>query len=143
MEKEILSQLISEALSMRKHSYAPYSHFAVGAALLTEGGRIYTGCNIENAAFGASVCAERTAIFKAVSEGERSLRAIVIAGAPQGQDPAEICPPCGTCRQVMKEFAGPDFKVILAVSEEEYKIFDMEEILPLGFGLPADEKQAE
>ena len=134
--EEILRKLIREALKMRQFSYAPYSGFHVGAALLTEeNDRIYTGCNIENAAFGATVCAERTAIFKAVSEGARTLKMIVITGAPAEEEPTSYCPPCGTCRQVMKEFAGPDFQIVLAYDEEHYKCYTMEELLPLGFDL--------
>ena len=98
--------LVEAAREARLHSYSPYSHFQVGAALLTENGRIYTGCNIENAAYTPTNCAERTAFFKAVSEGEHSFRAIAIAGGPEGssREEQDFCPPCGVCRQVMMEF---------------------------------------
>ena len=96
--------LLSMALAARKLAYTPYSGFQVGAALLCEDETVYTGCNIENAAFGPSNCAERTAFFKAVSEGRRSFLAIAIAGGPSGKEPEDFCPPCGVCRQVMMEF---------------------------------------
>ncbi len=130
-----IRELIEKALEMRGFSYVPYSNFAVGAALLTKSGKVYTGCNIENAAYGATICAERTAIFKAVSEGETELDAIVIVGAPKGEMPSQECPPCGTCRQVMSEFAKKDFRVILAVDPETYHIYSMEEMLPHSFSL--------
>ena len=101
-EKEI-QELISRALEARKNAYAPYSDFRVGAALLSDSGEIYTGCNIENSAYTPTNCAERTAFFKAVSEGVRSFRAICIAGGPGEREPEEPCPPCGVCRQVMLE----------------------------------------
>lgn len=132
--------LVEAAREARLHSYSPYSHFQVGAALLTENGRIYTGCNIENAAYTPTNCAERTAFFKAVSEGEHSFRAIAIAGGPEGssREEQDFCPPCGVCRQVMMEFCDPDtFQVILAKSETEYQVFTLRELLPCGFG-PAD-----
>ena len=127
-------ELISQALSARENAYAPYSGFMVGAALLCKDGTVYTGCNIENAAFTPTNCAERTAFFKAVSEGERKFRAICIIG---GKDISEtVCtPPCGVCRQVMAEFCDPKkFKVILASGREKYRILRLEELLPFGFG---------
>ena len=124
--------LAAEALRMREYSYAPYSQFHVGAALLTTEGKIYTGCNIENAGYSATNCAERTAFFKAVSEGERTFAAIAIAGGKKGE-PAEYTPPCGICRQVMAEFCRPEFSVILARSEEDYQIYTLEELYPMGF----------
>ena len=127
--------LIGHALKAREAAYAPYSGFNVGAALLTTDGKIYTGCNIENASYPAGNCAERTAIFKAVSEGERSFKAIVITGGPAGAPPSEFCPPCGICRQVMSEFCGPDFQVILAVSPECFEVHTLAELLPLAFSL--------
>lgn len=130
-------QLIGQALKARAYAYAPYSGFAVGAALLTEEGRVYTGCNIENAAYGPTNCAERTAFFKAVSEGERQFQAIAIVGSPQGEV-VRYAAPCGVCRQVMMEFCDAlTFKVILVLSEEEYQVFTLEQLLPLGFG-PSD-----
>lgn len=129
---ETMRALIEKALDMRNFSYTPYSNFNVGAALLCDDGEIYGGCNIENAAYGPSVCAERTAIFKAVSEGRKIFKAIVIAGGPK-EGIKDFCPPCGVCRQVMVEFCKPDFKVVLAKSEEEYKIFRLSELMPESF----------
>ena len=132
-----VEELIRKALEARKNSYTPYSHFQVGAALLTESGQIYTGCNIENAAYGPTVCAERCAIFKAVSEGERSLKAIAIAGGSENETDilSGYAFPCGVCRQVMREFAkDASFKVIVARSTAEYQIFSLEELLPNSFG---------
>lgn len=127
-------QLIREAILSLKYSYTPYSNFKVGAALLTSDLKIYTGCNIENASFTPTNCAERTAYFKAVSEGHREFLAIAIVGGKEGVL-SDYCSPCGVCRQVMMEFGDPkSFLVILAKSEEEYKIYTLEEILPLGFG---------
>ena len=122
--------------AMTRHSaYAPYSHYKVGAALLTEKGKIYTGCNIENAAYTPSNCAERTAFFKAVSDGEREFRAIAIVGGKEGADEYDFCAPCGVCRQVMMEFCNPEtFQIILAVDKEHYDIYTLKELLPLGFG---------
>ena len=128
-------RLISEALRIRRAAYAPYSHFQVGAALLTRDGKIYTGCNIENAAYTPSNCAERTAFFKAVSEGERAFEAIAIAGGAKNAKMLSVCPPCGVCRQVMMEFCDPEtFQVVLVQSETEYQIYRLKELLPLGFG---------
>ena len=124
-----IPKLIQEAYAAKERSYAPYSNFHVGAALLAEGGRIYTGCNIENAAYSPTNCAERTAIFKAVSEGERAFLAIAIVG-----DREEYLFPCGVCRQVMAEFCDAgSFQVILARSREDYKIYTLEELLPGAF----------
>ncbi|MBO5274117.1 MAG: cytidine deaminase [Clostridia bacterium] len=114
MDHKKLDTLFAEAKLARERSYCPYSNFAVGAALLTADGRIYHGCNIENAAFSPTVCAERTAIFKAVSEGARDFIAIAVAGAKQGEDPVEDCYPCGVCRQVLAEFCTTDLLVITA-----------------------------
>lgn len=129
--------LIEKALSMLKYSYAPYSKYFVGAALLTEDGKIYTGCNVENVAFGPSNCAERTAFFKAVSEGEKKFSAIAIVGGPNGKTES-FCAPCGVCRQVMVEFCKRDFKIIMAKNPDEYKIKTLEELLPESFN-PQDE----
>lgn len=127
-------ELFSKAKQMLAFSYAPYSHFCVGAALLTEDEKIYTGCNIENAAYGPSNCAERTAFFKAVSEGILKFKAIMIVGGPNGQI-KDYCPPCGVCRQVMMEFCNPDeFKILLAKSEDDIVEYTLKELLPLGFG---------
>lgn len=134
MDKELIQKMIDKAIDMRKYSYTPYSHFKVGAALLSKDGRIFGGCNIENAAYSPGNCAERTAIFKAVSEGVKEFDGIVIVGGKEGEL-TDYCAPCGVCRQVMMEFCNPkQFKVILAKSRDEYKEFTLEEILPLGFG---------
>ena len=107
-------ELVMEALKARKQAYCPYSGFAVGAALLCADGRVFTGCNIENAAYPATNCAERTATFKAVSEGKTEFRAIAIVGGPKGKEPENFCAPCGVCRQVMAEFCDPEtFRIIL------------------------------
>lgn len=129
-----ITELVEAALDVREKAYAPYSRYAVGAALLTREGDIYTGCNVENASYGAANCAERTAVFKAVSEGKRNFLAIAIAGGMAGQAPAEYAYPCGICRQVMKEFAGKDFRVIVAKSQTDYQDYSLEELLPHGFG---------
>lgn len=134
MEREQMEELIGTALAQRRFSYAPYSGFKVGAALLAKSGKIYGGCNIENAAYSPTNCAERTAFFKAVSEGERGFEAICIAGGKE-DDPTDYTAPCGVCRQVMTEFCDPDtFQVILAVGKERYKVFSLSELAPMGFG---------
>ena len=131
---EMNQKLAEEAYAAMKHAYAPYSHFRVGAALLTKEGKIFTGCNIENASYGATNCAERTAFFKAVSEGEREFEAICIVGGKEGIV-TEYTAPCGVCRQVMMEFCDPKtFQIILASGPEQYRIFTLEELLPQGFG---------
>jgi cytidine deaminase len=127
-------KLIHEAFLAREKSYSPYSNFCVGAALLASNGTIYQGCNIENSSYTPTNCAERTAFFKAVSEGVTSFDAIVIVGGKKGEE-VNYCAPCGVCRQVMMEFCDPKkFIIILAKSEEEFKEFTLEEMLPLGFG---------
>ena len=129
------TELILEAKKARGRAYAPYSHHSVGAALITKGGKIYHGCNIENAAYSPTNCAERTAIFKAVYDGEREFTKIAIVGGMEGTDGNETCAPCGLCRQVMMEFCNPDtFKIILANGEEEPLEYMLKELLPLGFG---------
>ncbi len=128
-------ELVRTALTARALAYSPYSHFSVGAALLTESGKVYTGCNVECASYSASNCAERTAFFKAVSNGERRFTAIAIVGGKAGAPVTSICPPCGICRQVMMEFCDPaTFQVILASGNETWKICTLEELLPIGFG---------
>lgn len=127
-------QLCRLALEARKSSYSPYSGFKVGAALLSASGKIYTGCNIENAAYSPTVCAERVAFFKAVSEGETEFEAIAIAGGANDVPDGE-CPPCGVCRQVMAEFCKPDtFKIYLVKNESEHLPLTLRELLPYGFG---------
>ena len=134
---EIIS-LIENAIEARKNAYTPYSHFAVGAALLGKSGRIYTGCNIENAAFTPTNCAERTAFFQAVSQGEREFSAIAIVGGRAGETCAQFCPPCGICRQVMREFCTDDFLIYLGrqTSEGEisYQTMTLGQLLPESFG---------
>lgn len=131
MENETL---IKAAFLAREKSYAPYSGFHVGAALLTKAGNVYAGCNIENAAFTPTNCAERTAIFKAVSEGEKEFVKIAIVGGAMGKR-MEYCPPCGVCRQVMREFVSPqEFVIVLAKSVEEYKEYTLKELFPESFG---------
>ena len=127
-------ELCALAVKAMDNAYTPYSSFKVGAAILTKNGKVYTGCNIENASFSPTVCAERTAIFKAVSEGEREFAMIAVAGGKNGKI-EKICPPCGVCRQVMSEFCKPDFPVLLVKGEGEYEKFTLAEILPLSFKL--------
>lgn len=128
-------ELIRLAFEARTHAYTPYSHYQVGAALLAADGRVYQGCNIENAAFTPTNCAERTAFFKAVSDDVREFSCIVIVGGPENAARFEECAPCGVCRQVMAEFCDLDqFKVILAESEEEYQTYTLREMLPHAFG---------
>lgn len=126
--------LILKAFEAQKRAYTPYSHFQVGAALLTGTGKIYEGCNIENASYGACNCAERTAFFRAVYEGEREFQAIAIVGKPEKEKEFDYCAPCGICRQVMAEFCHPeDFEIILAKTPEDYQIYRLKELLPLSF----------
>ncbi len=126
--------LIEQAESARKKAYAPYSGFCVGAALLAASGRIYTGCNVENAAFSPSVCAERTAFVKAVSEGERDFEAIAIVGGNCTETPDSVCPPCGVCRQVMAEFCDPESFVVCLKDGADIKTCLLKELLPMSFG---------
>ena len=127
-------ELGSAACSMLARSYAPYSHFPVGAALECADGSVFTGCNIENAGYTPTNCAERTALFKAVSEGERKFRAIAIVGSLQGRVNKLVTGPCGVCRQALYEFGGPDLTVIMARTEEDYIVTTLGELLPYGFG---------
>lgn len=137
MDNELIGKLIDTAIGQMEFSYTPYSNFKVGAALLASDGKIYTGCNIENAAYTPTNCAERTAIFKAVSEGVRDFRVICIVGGKDGILTGYTSP-CGVCRQVMMEFCDPEkFQIILAADREHYKIYTLKELLPLGFG-PSD-----
>ena len=134
MEQVMVEKLIDTAIEQLKISYTPYSNFKVGAALLAKNGEIFTGCNIENASYTPTNCAERTAFFKAVSEGVREFRAICIVGGKDGKL-TEYTAPCGVCRQVMMEFCDPKtFQIILAVDKERYEIYTLEELMPLGFG---------
>lgn len=126
--------LIQKALEMLDFSYVPYSHFHVGAALLSKSGKVYGGCNIENSSYSPTNCAERTAFFKAVSEGVKDFDAIAVVGGHDGIV-KDFCPPCGVCRQVMREFCSKDFKIILAKTTKEYKVYMLEELLPESFSL--------
>jgi len=123
-----IKQLITKALEVQNNAYVPYSNFKVGAAVLTKSGKIYTGCNIESASYTPTICAERTAISKAVSEGDRDIEAVAVVGNPE-----EFTFPCGVCRQVIREF-GKDATIIIAKNEEEYKVFKLDELLPYSFG---------
>ena len=124
------AELISTAVSMQERAYVPYSHFPVGAALLCSDGAVFTGCNVENAAYGSTLCAERTALVKAVSEGRTGgFTAIAIAG--RGSD---FCWPCGACRQMLFEFCKEDMPVILAKSKEDYQTTTLGQLFPMGFG---------
>jgi cytidine deaminase len=138
-EKEDASrcrELVAAAAQARLAAYAPYSRFRVGAALEMSDGRIFTGCNIENASFGATNCAERTAIGKAVSEGGRRIKRIAVVG-----DREEPCLPCGICRQVLAEFADPGFVLLAGAPSGEYKVFHMDDLLPNAFALPVDPEE--
>lgn len=129
------ADLMALALEAREKSYSPYSHFAVGAALVDKDGNVYQGCNIENAAYSACVCAERSAFFKAVSSGVTSFEKIAIVGGKAGEKPTEVAAPCGVCRQVMREFCKPgEFRVLLGTSPENCKSYLLEELLPVSFG---------
>lgn len=134
MDKLLIEKLANEALLARANSYSPYSGFKVGAALLCGDGTIFTGCNVENASYPATVCAERTAFLKAVSEGKREFKAIAIAGGSD-ETPDDYAYPCGICRQVMSEFCKGDFCVIVAKSVSDVKIFTLDELLPARFEL--------
>ncbi len=134
MSGEKIRQLIQAASEQLRYAYAPYSNFKVGAALLAEDGTVYTGCNVENAAYSPSNCAERTAFFKAVSEGRRTFQAICVVGGQDGEL-TSYTPPCGVCRQVMMEFCDPErFQIILATGTEDHKVYKLKELLPMGFG---------
>lgn len=126
-------ELCRQAIEAKKHAYAPYSGFCVGAALLTATGKVYTGCNIENAAFSPTICAERAAVAKAVSEGEHRFAMLAVVGG-KGELIAPATPPCGVCRQVLAEFCSPDFPVLLVYSETEFARCTLGELLPQAFG---------
>ncbi|SDK91969.1 cytidine deaminase [Sarcina sp. DSM 11001] len=136
MDNKVIRNLIETAAAQRARSYAPYSHYRVGAALLGEDGTIFTGCNVENAAYGPSLCAERTAFAKAVSEGIRDFDAICIVGGKEEEAvPSGYSVPCGVCRQVMMEFCDPEtFRIIVATDPDHYEIFFLKDLLPRGFG---------
>lgn len=145
MEEKIRDrELMQAAIEAREQAYAPYSGYLVGAALLAADGEIYPGCNIENASYGATNCAERTAFFKAVSQGKKEFRAIAVVGGSRELGQGEISPdmayPCGICRQVMREFCGPDFRILVGRSAEDFQEYTLEELLPESFG-PAWKRQ--
>ena len=128
------SELMKQAIEARTYSYSPYSNYQVGAALLTESGKIFRGCNVENAAFSPSICAERTAFAKAVSEGEKNFRAVAVVGGKAG-GALEVATPCGVCRQVMVEFCNPKtFEIVVGTGEEDLQVYKLEDLLPFGFG---------
>ena len=132
MERKELVRLAFEA---REKAYAPYSHHTVGAALLGKDGVVYLGCNVENAGYSSTNCAERTAFFKAISEGQHEFTAIAIVGGLEDAGELHYCAPCGVCRQVMMEFCDPkSFEIIMAKGPEDYKTATLEELLPMGFG---------
>lgn len=126
-------QLVREAYEAQKFAYAPYSNWVVGAALLTKEGKIYRGCNVENSTFSPSNCAERTAIFKAVSEGDRNFAAIAIVGNDKNTEigKGDFCPPCGVCRQVMTEFCDGNFEIILAKGYDDFEVYTLSDVMPL------------
>ena len=134
MERMQAQQLIRAAFAARRFAYTPYSHFKVGAALLAQNGQVFTGCNIESASYSPTNCAERTALFKAVSEGVTAFSAIAIVGSREGEVNRIVTSPCGVCRQALFEFCGPDLTVIMARSEEDYLETTLGELLPYGFG---------
>ena len=138
LEETQIQELIEKAISMMDHSYSPYSHFHVGAALLAKNGNVYGGCNIENAGYTPSNCAERTAFFKAVSEGCRKLSAIAIVGGLKNGE-CDYTYPCGICRQVIAEFAEQGCVIVVAKNKQEYRMYSVEELLPETFHLNKEE----
>lgn len=126
-------ELLKTAIEARKNAYVPYSHFAVGAALLAKSGKVYRGCNVENAAYGPTNCAERTAFFTAVCAGEREFEALAICGGPAGKPVSELCAPCGVCRQVIREFCPDDFPIVLTTDGTKLYETTLAELLPLSF----------
>lgn len=126
-------ELLKIAIEARENAYVPYSHFAVGAALLAKSGKVYRGCNVENAAYGPTNCAERTAFFTAVCAGEREFEALAICGGPAGKPVSELCAPCGVCRQVIREFCPDDFPIVLTTDGTKLYETTLAELLPLSF----------
>lgn len=127
-------ELCTLAIKSMNNAYSPYSGYKVGAALLCDNGKVFTGCNVENSSYGATVCAERTAIFKAVSDGERDFSMLAVAGGKENELSDKFLP-CGICRQVMAEFCKPEFIVLVVTSENTYKEFTLSELLPNAFSL--------
>lgn len=142
MTQQEKERLVQAARETRRRCYAPYSHFAVGAAVQGESGNIYTGCNIECASFSATCCAERVAVYHAVAAGEKRLAAVAVAGGAQSEPVHGRTAPCGICRQVLSEFAAPDMTVLMAVSEDAYEEVSLGSLLPMSFG-PQDLKTEE
>ena len=139
VEKEVLDKLIEKAFEMKEKSYCPYSKYHVGADLLAKSGKIYGGMNLENSSYGATICAERTAVFKAASEGEKQFSAIVICGGLEGVEPkgseVDYAFPCGLCRQVLREFSNPkELKIYVCSTKEKYNVYTLDELLPHSFG---------
>ena len=134
MEKAEIQALIREAFAAQKFAYVPYSHFHVGAALRGKNGQVFRGCNIENASYTPTNCAERTALFKAVSEGVTKFTDIAVVGARRGEVNKQITSPCGVCRQALFEFGGPELNVIMAKTPDDFIERSMDELLPFGFG---------
>ncbi len=127
-------ELMARAQAARGHSYSPYSHYAVGAALLCADGTVYEGCNVENASYSPTICAERVAFFKAIFDGHRDFKAIAVCGGEAGK-PTKTCTPCGVCRQVMSEFCGPDFEVVMSTGPDSFEVRTLKELLPYSFEL--------
>jgi cytidine deaminase (EC 3.5.4.5) len=130
MDSKDFDYLIDEAIRVRRNAYVPYSGYSVGAAVLTENGNIYKGCNVENQSYGLTICAERNAVFSAVAAGERHIKAIAIVGSFRGEEITDYAYPCGACRQVIAEFSDSDTVVIVAKSIDDYKKFTIAELLP-------------
>lgn len=135
MEESEIKKLINMARNERLLAYSPYSGFSVGAALLCKNGEVICGCNIENASYGATNCAERTAVFKAISDGIKDFLAIAVVGGKSGEEPEDYAYPCGMCRQVLSEFCSSDFNVIVAKNTDDYKVYKLSELLPEAFKL--------
>ena len=133
LNKEMIAKLMCSALMARQNAYSPYSGFSVGAALLTAEGEVFTGCNVENMAYPAGLCAERVALFSAVAAGHRKFRALAVCGGTAGQEPEDFCMPCGMCRQALSEFCGPDMEVYVGKGPEEFRRFTLGELLPHAF----------
>lgn len=135
-------ELMKQAIEIRERAYTPYSGYQVGAALLSKSGKVYRGCNVENAAYSPGICAERTAFVKAVSEGEREFSAIAVIGGKAGGS-LELAPPCGICRQVMREFCDPDtFEIVLGTGPQDLQVYTLSQLLPMSFG-PGNLKKQE
>lgn len=128
------SMLVKRAFDARKNAYAPYSGFFVGAALLGENGEVYTGCNVENAAFSPGTCAERNALYRAVADGARKFFAIAVVGGKEGAEAFEACFPCGVCRQALAEFCSPEMPVVVVRTPEDYDVYTLGQLLPHSFG---------